>query len=83
LLQDELMPNGKPGDHPITDIVVHNKRVFSRTADALIAEIVELGAQRELESSFNFFQPPATPLLEVRLKELRDRIVTERKETER
>lgn len=37
------MPNGKPGDHPLTDILVHGRRVYSEAADALVREIASLG----------------------------------------
>lgn len=37
------MPNGKPGDHPLTDIIIYGRRVYSERADALVREIVELG----------------------------------------
>jgi hypothetical protein len=30
------MPNGKPGDHPLTDILVHKLKVYGREADDLI-----------------------------------------------
>lgn len=43
------MPNGKPGDHPLTDILVHKRRVYGRRADDLIRKIAELSSQRELE----------------------------------
>jgi hypothetical protein len=33
------MPNGKPGDHPLTDIVVHGMEVFGTPCDELIREI--------------------------------------------
>lgn len=36
------MPNGKPGDHPLTDICVHGRRTFSEEADHLVREIVSL-----------------------------------------
>lgn len=36
------MPNGKPGDHPLTDICVHKLRTFSEKADNLVCEIVSL-----------------------------------------
>jgi len=32
------MPNGRPGDHPISDIVVHGKRIYSKEIDELIFE---------------------------------------------
>src|SRR5712691_10446020 len=40
---DGVMPNGKPGDQPLTDITVHGLAVYSPKADALIREIVQLG----------------------------------------
>jgi hypothetical protein len=36
---------------------------LSPTPDALIAELVQLGAQRELKSTFNLVAPPANPLI--------------------
>lgn len=30
------MPNGKPGDHPFTDIVVHKIETYSPEIDGLI-----------------------------------------------
>ena len=33
------MPNGKPGDHPLTDIVVHNIEVFGSEIDDKVRRI--------------------------------------------
>jgi hypothetical protein len=33
------MPNGKPGDHPLTDIVVHNIEVFGSEIDNKVRRI--------------------------------------------
>jgi hypothetical protein len=33
------MPNGKPGDHPLTDIVVHRMTVFGPVIDDLVREL--------------------------------------------
>jgi hypothetical protein len=49
LLEQAPMPNGKPGDHPLTDILVHNLRVYGREADNLIRKIAELCSRRELD----------------------------------
>lgn len=43
------MPNGKPGDHPVTDICVHGIRQFSRKVDALIREVVRRGGSSCIE----------------------------------
>jgi hypothetical protein len=72
--------NGTKGDDPVLDIVYFKIPRFSPTADALIAEIVQLGAQHELESTFNLFAPPPIPSLENQLKEMRDRVFADRKE---
>jgi hypothetical protein len=45
--------NGKPGDHPLTDILGHRLEVFGETADSLIREICQLGGEPQLESRFD------------------------------
>jgi hypothetical protein len=47
------MPDGKPGDHPLTDILVHKLNVYGREADDLIRRIAELCSRRELEEWWN------------------------------
>ena len=37
------MPNGKPGDHPVTDICVHRIRTYTEEIDDLIRELVKHG----------------------------------------
>jgi hypothetical protein len=66
--------NGNKGDHPLTDIVIHNLRVFSETADNLIKEIYDLGGESELEKNVDLFNPPSIDKLEKLLRELRDRL---------
>lgn len=44
-----LMPNGKLGDHPLTDILVHKAKVYGREADDLIRKIAELCNRSELD----------------------------------
>jgi hypothetical protein len=41
--------NGKPGDHPVTDILVHKHAVYGREADELIRKIAALCSRRELD----------------------------------
>jgi alpha-amylase/alpha-mannosidase (GH57 family) len=43
------MPNGKPGDHPLTDIFVHKTEVYGPEADELIRKISDLCSRRELD----------------------------------
>ena len=35
------MPNGKPGDHPYTDIVVHGLDVFGKEIDSTVRRLDE------------------------------------------
>jgi hypothetical protein len=74
------MPNGKKGDHPLTDILHWKIRRFSAEADRLIADIVQLGGRDELEKAFNLFAPPPMPDFEKSLREIRDRLFREAKE---
>jgi hypothetical protein len=73
----------EPGDHPLTDILVHGLDVFGPRIDALIREIVSLGGRFVLEQNVDLyradprFQPrdgpsPDLPTLERRLSLLRD-----------
>jgi len=52
------MPNGKPGDHPINDIVDHGLEVFTPEIDALILEISKLLSRERMWEMFNWFSPP-------------------------
>lgn len=72
--------NGKKGDDPILDITHWKISRFSPTADALIAEIVELGGRDELERTFKLSAPPPIRQFEAELQQLHDRIRNDRKE---
>jgi hypothetical protein len=43
------MPNGKPGDHPLTDIFLHRVEVYGAEADELIRKIAKLSSRREVD----------------------------------
>jgi hypothetical protein len=72
------MPNGKPGDHPLTDVIIHGLPVYSPKADALVREIVRLGGRKEIEemllTRYNTFHNPDVAELERVLAEIRDRL---------
>jgi hypothetical protein len=74
------MPNGKPGDHPITDILIHKRMAFSADIDSLIVKIIGLGGEKELERSFNLLAPPALPEFERALKEMHERLLKDAKQ---
>lgn len=42
------MANGRPGDHPLTDLLLHNQEVYGEPADDLIKKISKLASRREL-----------------------------------
>lgn len=75
--------NGKPGDHPLTDILAYRLEVFGAVADALIREICDLGGHEQLERQFDLLsidprfqrldRPPLdVPQFEAELQRLRD-----------
>ena len=43
------MANGKPGDHPLTDLLAHRLEVYGQEADDLIRKIAALCSERELD----------------------------------
>jgi hypothetical protein len=43
------MANGKPGDHPLTDVLGHRLEVYGRETDDLIRKIADLCSPRELD----------------------------------
>lgn len=73
------MPNGKVGDHPLTDILYHGKEVYSLEADNLVREIVKLTDEngwRELGDrlyrNYNPYMDPDIGRLEQELRNTRD-----------
>lgn len=74
------MPNGKPGDHPLTDIVVHGMAVYGSEADALILKIGKLSSNRALdhwwesEIGWNASSKEVVEKAKVRLAELEKRV---------
>jgi predicted house-cleaning noncanonical NTP pyrophosphatase (MazG superfamily) len=40
------MPNGKIGDHPYTDIVVHDREIYSALARSLVREIASVADEK-------------------------------------
>jgi hypothetical protein len=44
-----IVPNGKHGDHPLTDILIHHAEVYGPDVDDLIRKIAALSSRRELD----------------------------------
>ncbi len=74
------MSNGKHGDHPLTDILIHKVPVFSPSIDKLIIEISQYIPTYKLREMFNWFSHPPLPEFEKQLKETLDRLKIEAKE---
>lgn len=74
------MVNGRLGDHPITDILIHNVTVFSPAIDNLIKEMARLAGEDRLYEMFDWFSPPDLPELEGELRETLDKLKNEAKE---
>jgi hypothetical protein len=80
------MPNGKPGDHPYTDIMVHKRDVYSKRAAALVREIALLSDEKGrsqladlLSREYDDFGKPDVPKLERVLTEMRDNLKAQAK----
>jgi hypothetical protein len=61
------MGNGRPGDHPMTDILNHRIRTFSERADELIRQIAQLVPYREIDDYVNWRSPPPIEEFEAEL----------------
>ena len=47
------MPNGKPGDHPLTDMLLHDLKLYGEETDELIRSISQLCTPKELHEWWN------------------------------
>jgi hypothetical protein len=64
------MANGKPGDHPINDIVDHNPQVFSPEIDAMVRQIATLVPRYRMWEMFDWLSPPPVAELEKQVREV-------------
>lgn len=81
------MPNGKPGDHPFTDIVNHGLDVYSSQVAKLVRQIAKLASDQErrklsdlLYQEYNEYSNPDVEELERVLTDLRDKLLREARE---
>lgn len=72
--------NGKPGDHPINDILDHGLPVFSETIDDLVRRVAEYYPRERLWDLFPWFSPPPLPEFELQLRERLARLEAEARE---
>ena len=67
--------NGKPGDHPITDIMVHQIAVFGEPVDSQLRQLGELMSYQRLCDWFDLHSSKSPeelqPLVAAKLQELR------------
>jgi hypothetical protein len=66
------MPNGKPGDHPYTDIVIDGRDVYSPHAAKLSDDKARRQLADLLYSEYNEFDRPDVRKLETVLTAMRD-----------
>lgn len=67
------MPNGKPGDHPVTDLFAHGAHPFPEDIEGMIRELVSLNPKLLDEIEEDVFRWEAGQGLDegrVKLKEL-------------
>ena len=62
------MGNGRPGDHPMTDLLTHRKLTFSETADDYIRKIAELVQDRKIDDYVNWRSPSPIAEFEAELR---------------
>jgi hypothetical protein len=81
------MPNGKPGDHPMTDIVVHRRDVYSPAVSSLVREIAAMADDKTrralgdlLFTKYNEYSRPNVAELELYLRDLRDQLASDAKQ---
>jgi hypothetical protein len=55
------MPNGKPGDHPITDLMIHHLSVYGEPLDTELKQLGELMSYHRLCDWFEQGQYWTTP----------------------
>lgn len=81
------MPNGKIGDRPLTDILIHDRVVYSERATDLIRKVVALAddeTERELSDrlffNYNEYSSPDVAKLEAELEALLFKLQKDAKE---
>lgn len=47
------MANGKPGDHPRTDLTIHNMVVYGEPTDGILRSLIKLMGQYRFDEWFN------------------------------
>ncbi|MBN1780087.1 hypothetical protein JW948_03110 [bacterium] len=51
------MPNGKPGDHPRTDLIIHNMKVYGEPTDSILRKLIGHMGQHKFDEWFNPIWP--------------------------
>ncbi len=69
------MANGKPGDHPLNDILDHGRPVVAPEADALVRDIAKLIPDYRLRDLVDWLSPPPIDDFTTQLRKLRDDLV--------
>ena len=68
------MPNGKPGDHPRTDLLIHNIEVYGNKIDDVLRSLLKLMPAYEFDEWFNpYWQASKEELLQAASKKLEEK----------
>ena len=73
------MPNGKPGDRPDTDVLIHDIDVYTDEVNELIREVANLGG-REAISDLEMYTEYGWEPSDEELHDLRERLEQKREE---
>lgn len=71
------MPNGKPGDRPDTDVLIHDIDVYTEEVNELIREVASLGGDEAISDLEMYTRYGWNPSDE-KLRELRERLEQKR-----
>ena len=74
------MPNGKPGDHLVNDILDHSLPVFAEGVDGLVCQLAKYYPRYRLWDLFPWFSPPPLVEFEAELRDLLANVESEAKE---
>ena len=72
--------NGKPGDHPVNDIVDYRLPVYSSEIDEMIRQIATLVPRYRMWEMFDWFNLPPLQKFREQVKTTLDRLRTEARE---
>lgn len=74
------MENVKPGEHPLTDIVIHKRKVFSAEVDRLVRDVHHWMPLPKMMDLLDWLDPPPVAEIQALLAKTRDDLRREARE---